>query len=415
VKVQANRVTFRNYLFFWLGQQASLLGSSIAQFVIIWWITLETRSALYLSLASFLGLVPTVILAPFAGVLVDRWSRRALIGIVDFLQASATLVLIFLFQLGIVSIWHILTLLTLRGVFQAFHFPAVSAIVPLMIPKEKLSRMNGINYLCSGAVTLVGPVVAALLLGIWKAHQILWIDVATFIVALAPLLRIKIPSLRKEKDRSSFKEEFVEGFAFIKNTRGALPLLVLATVLNLLLAPLSTLLPYYVRFDHFGEASDLAFVLAFIQGGILAGGLLMSVTKGFKKKMVAIVLAMYIIFLGYALVALTPTGLFLFMAISGSIVAFCAPIANVTAQTILQIIVPLKIQGRVNSVAMALSSAATPLGMILSGTIVGLTGTANLFLGCAALGVLILTLSWFFTDIKHLEKVKESSAIMENQ
>jgi len=410
MEAQVSQATFRSYLFFWAGQLVSLLGSSIAQFVIIWWITLETGSALYLSLASFLGLAPMVILAPFAGVFVDRWSRRALIFVADFLQALATLILVFLFWLGVVHIWHILILLTIRGIFQAFHSPAVSAIIPLMIPKEKLSRMNGLNYLCSGAATLVGPVVAALMLGLWKIHQILWIDVATFIVAFIPLIIIKIPPVRKKQDKSSFREEFFEGFTFIRNAKGLLPLLTLATALNFLLVPLSTLLPYYVKFDHLGEAPDLAFVMAFFQGGILAGGLVMSVIKGFKRKMVAAGLSIYITFLGYALVALTPIKGFWFMAISAMIMTLCLPVVNVTLQTILQIVVPIKMQGRVNSVVMALASAATPFGMILSGTIVEFIRTANLFLGCAIMGILILTLSWLFTDIKHVENVEESSS-----
>jgi len=409
MEIQVNQTTFRSYLFFFSGQLVSLLGSSIAQFVIIWWITLETESALYLSIASLLGLVPMVLLSPFVGVLVDRWSRKKLIGIVDFLQALATVVLIFLFSSNGVSIWQVLALLTLRGVFQAFHTPAVSAIVPLMVPKDKLSRINGLNYLLSGAVTLIGPVIAALLLEFWKISQILWIDALTFIVALIPLLAIKIPSVRKEQDKSSFRKDFVDGLAFIKNGRGFLPLLMLATVLNFLLTPLSTLLPYYVNFDHLGEAPDLALVMAFFQGGILAGGLLMSVTKGFKKKMVASTFSIYIIFLGYALVALTPARLFWFMALGGLVMAFCVPVANVSIQTIIQTVVPMKMQGRVNSVTMALASAATPLGMILSGVIVAFTKTANLFLGCAGLGVLVLTLSWLSTDIRHVEKIGETS------
>ncbi|MCK4313657.1 MFS transporter [Candidatus Bathyarchaeota archaeon] len=409
MEIQASQVTFRSYLFFWSGQLVSLLGSSIAQFVIIWWITLETGSALYLSIASFLGLVPMVILTPFTGVLVDRWNRKALIGIADFLQALVTVVLIFLFWLSSVSIWQVLVLLTLRGIFQAFHSPAVTAIVPLMVPKAKLSRVNGLNYLFTGAVTLIGPVVAALLLAFWKIHQILWIDAITFIVAVIPLLIITIPSVRKKQDKSSFSKDLGEGLAFIKNARGFLPLLTLATLLNFLLTPLSTLLPYYVKFDHLGEVSDLAFVIAVFQGGILAGGLLMSVIKGFKKKTGAIMSSVYIVFLGYALVALTPSGLFWFMALGGLIMAFCIPVANVSIQTIIQTVVPLKMQGRVNSVTMALASAATPLGMILSGVIVEFTRTANLFLGCAGLGILVLTLSWFFTDIRHVEKMGDAS------
>ena len=410
---QADPTTFRSYLTFWSGQLISLLGSSVAQFVIIWWITLETGSALYLSLASLLGFAPMIILSPFAGVFVDRWSRKALIGVVDFLQALVTVVLILLFSVGIVSIWYVLALLALRGVFQAFHNPAVAAIVPLMVPRDKLSRMNGATYLFSGAVTLAGPVLAAFLLEIWKIGQILWIDAVTFIIAVIPLLLVSIPSVRKEdpdnQDDPSFKREFSEGLAFVKKARGFLTFIMLATAVNFLLTPVSTLAPYFVKFDHFGGASDLAFVLASFQGGVLAGGLLMLVIKGFKRKMVAVVLSVYIIFSGYALMALAPTGLFWFMAMAGLVMAFCIPIANVSVQTITQTVVPRKILGRVSSVTGALASAASPLGMILSGVIVEFTRTANLFLACAISGILILTLAWFFTDIRHVEEMKEEA------
>ena len=409
MEIQANQATFRSYLFFWSGQLVSLLGSSISQFVIIWWITLETESALYLSIAALFGFAPMVILSPFAGVLVDRWSRKALIGIVDFFQALATVALIFLFSLEIVSIWQILALLTLRGVFQAFHTPAVMAVIPSMVPEDKLSRMNGLNYLFTGAVNLIGPVVAALLLGFWKIGQILWIDAATFVVALVPLLLIMIPSVRKKQEGSSFRREFVEGLSFVKNARGFLPLLMLATALNFLTTPLSTLLPYYVKFDHFGGAEDLAFVIASMQGGMIAGGLLMSVIKGFKKKMVIVMSSLYVLFLGYTLVALTPMGLFWFMAIGGLIMLFCTPVVNVSLMTIIQTVVPMKKQGRVNSVLMALASAAMPFGMILSGAIAEFTGTANLFLGCTGSGILILTLSWFFTDVRHVEEMEKNT------
>lgn len=414
VEISADNATFRSYLFFWSGQLISLLGSSVAQFAIIWWITLETESALYLSIASLLGFAPMIILTPLAGVLVDRWSRKALIGVVDFLQALATVVLILLFLSGSVSIWQVLAILTLRGAFQAFHSPAVSAIIPLMVPKAKLSRINGLNYLLSGAVTLIGPVVAALLLVLWRIDQILWIDAGTFLIAVIPLLIIRIPSVRMKQDTSSFGKDFLEGLAFIKNGRGFLPLLVTATALNFLLTPLSTLLPYYVKFDHLGEAPDLALVMAFFQGGILAGGLLMSVITGFKNKMVAVTSGIYVIFLGYALVALTPTGLFWFMAIGASVMAFCVPVVNVSIQTISQTVVPMKMQGRVNSVTTALASAATPLGMILSGVIVEFTRTANLFIGFTGLGILVLTLSWIFTDIRNVEKMEETLAQAED-
>lgn len=364
METQASQITFRGYLFFWYGQLISLLGSSIAHFVIVWWITLLTESTLYLSIALLVGLVPMVILSPFAGVLADRWSRRKLVGTVDFLQALTTIALIFLFWLDLASIWSVLALLGLKGVFQAFHMPTVSAITPSMVPKDKLSRMNGLNFLFTGAVSLVGPVVAALLLEFWKISQILWIDAITFLAAVVPLLLIRIPAVRDKQEKSSFVEEFREGFSFIKNARGFVPLIPLSTVLNFLITPLNTLFPYFVRFDHLGGAEDLAFVIAMAQGGMVAGGLMMSMFQGFKKKMVAITLFMYVFFLGYSLVAFTPAGLFWFMGINGMITLFCLPVVNVLYMTIIQTVVPMEMQGRVTSVDMALSSAATPLGMI---------------------------------------------------
>lgn len=133
----------------------------------------------------------------------------------------------------------------------------------------------------------------------------------------------------------------------------------------------------------------------------------MSVIKGFKRKMVAIVFSVYVIFLGYAVVALTPTGLFWFMAVGGLIIGCCLPIANVSIQTIIQTVVPLKMLGRINSVIGALASAASPFGMILSGIIVEFTRTSNVYVVCAGLGMLTLTFSWFFTDMKHVEEIKE--------
>ena len=182
----------------------------------------------------------------------------------------------------------------------------------------------------------------------------------------------------------------------------------LATAVNVLLTPLSTLLPYYVKFDHFGAASDLAFVMAFIQGGMLVGASMMSVIKVSRRKTILIVSSMYVSFLGYILVALTPTGLFWFMAASGFILTLCIPIVDVLAMTVLQTAVPIEMQGRVTSVTVSLAHAAVPIGMFLSGIITVFTGTATFFLGCAVLGLVVLTLSWFFSEIRYVEELEKN-------
>jgi DHA3 family macrolide efflux protein-like MFS transporter len=358
---------------------------------------------LYLSVATFLGLVPIIAIGPIAGVFADRWNRKKLVFVADMMQALAIVVLIILFWTGHSGIWQMLGILTFRAVFQAFHEPTVTAITPSMVPKDKLSRMNGLNYLFSGAVRLVGPVSAAVLLQFWQIQEILWIDVLTFLVAMIPLMITKIPSVNVSITNSSFKDELKQGFSFVRNARGMLTVAILATSLNFLIMPLSTLLPYFVKFDHFGGAEELALVMAFLEGGILCGGLLMSVKKGFEKKILTSIVALVIAFLGYALIALTPTGSFWFMALSALVFAVSLPVVNVLLQTIMQMIVPLNMQGRVNSVTMALSMAAQPAGTLVSGAIVEFTTTSSLFLGCSVAGMALAVAPWFFTDIRHLE------------
>ncbi|MDH5788318.1 MAG: MFS transporter, partial [Candidatus Bathyarchaeota archaeon] len=208
----------------------------------------------------------------------------------------------------------------------------------------------------------------------------------------------------KNPGRNSFKKELGEGIAFIRHARGVLPFAMVATTLNFLLTPVGTLMPYYIKFEHFGDAPELAFVMAFFQGGILAGGVLMSLIKGFRRKMVAVALSVYVIFFGYIILAFAPIGYFWIMAIGGLVMALCIPVANVSIQTILQTIIPAKMFGRVTSVIGALSSAASPLGMVLSGVVVGFIGTSSLFLACSVSGILIMTLSWFFTNMRHVEE-----------
>jgi MFS transporter, DHA3 family, macrolide efflux protein len=403
---QANQSTFKSYLAFFFGQHISLLGSSVVQFVIVWWITLETGSAWYLALASIAGFAPMILLTPFAGVWVDRYSRKLVIATFDFAQALSTILLIFLFSYGIISIWFILAILIFRSCCQAFHQPAVGAIVPLMVPRDKLSRINGLEFVLNGIMTLLGPVIAALLLAFWGIDNVLWIDPATFVVAVIPLLLIAIPSVRMEQEKTSFKKDFVGGLSFIKGARGLVPLIFMATALNFLLTPMSTLLPYFVKFVHHGDATDLALVMAAIQAGMFCGGILMTLAREIKRKMMASAVFIFICFVAYGLVAFSPIGLFVFLGTCFFVMGFAIAPANVLFRTILQTSVPANILGRVNSVVSSLASMASPFGMAISGVVVGLTGTSNLFVSCATVGAIVLLGAWFFTDLRHVENLE---------
>ncbi len=401
--------TFKSYLFFWLGQLFSLLGSSIIGFVITWWIADTTGSAIYLSIAAFSSSLPMVILTPFMGVFIDRRNRKITIGLTDFLQAFTTFWIFIIFLLDIENVWLLIMLNTVRAIFQAIHYPTVNAIIPIMIPKKHLSRMNGINYLFTGMIRTIGPVVAATLLLFLMIEQILWIDIGTFILAIIPLLLITIPTLKtssNENDKEPFFKELKFGVNILKTVPGLLTLLVLISIINLLNNPFNTLMPLFVSENHSGVALDYAFVLAMFQAGVVIGAAISSAKKEWKNKELIILETIIIGIVGYLITTLAPHGNFFMIGIGFLIHASMMPIANTMFLTIIQTKVPPETQGRVFSIVVSIAFSIMPIGMILSGPLAELFGMYILFISSLILQSIILLAVWIFSDIRHINNKK---------
>ncbi|MHA2500397.1 MAG: MFS transporter [Candidatus Hodarchaeales archaeon] len=404
--------SYRAYLFFWAGQLQSILGSNIVQFVIIVWIAWEYNSSLLLGLSAFAGFAPLIVLTPFAGVLVDRWSRKKVIFVVDSLQALATAVLVYLFFIELESFWLLVSLfiiLACRGTFQAFHYPATEAIIPLMVPREKLSRLNGLTYLMLGVITIIGPLIAVFLLLYWEVYEILLLDPITFLISVIPLLIIRIPEVERRPREKGMVQEFVDDFAdgitFIKQRNGLLALLSLFTAVNFFATFLHTLLPLYVKNVHSGEQTDLGLIFATFNVGLLAGGLLMSSWKGFKRNIVGVAFGMLIMYVGFLIVTFTPQGsnAFLVMGVGMVIMGFVLPVINVSSQTIWQKVTPPEKIGRVFAARRSIAQITAPLAMITSGILAEFISIQALFFACIALGLCCLSYTWLMTELPAVE------------
>src|SRR5215216_7140935 len=177
----------------WSGQALSLFGSALVQFSLIWWLTQKSGSATVLAIATLVGMLPQIVIGPFAGALVDRWNRRIIMIVADGTIAAFSLLLAYLFATGTVQVWHVYAIMAVRALGGAFHFPAMSASTPLMVPKEQLTRINGLNQALQGVNSLAAPPLGALLLGILTTQGVLLIDVGTAMLAILPLLFIPIP------------------------------------------------------------------------------------------------------------------------------------------------------------------------------------------------------------------------------
>ena len=130
----------------------------------VWWLTKTTGSGVVLAIASLAGLLPQVLIGPFAGTLVDRWNRRLTMIVADSLVALATLLLAALFALGEIQAWHIYSLMFVRSVAGTFHWAAMQTSTSLMVPKEHLSRIQGVNQMLNGGLNIISAPLGALLL-----------------------------------------------------------------------------------------------------------------------------------------------------------------------------------------------------------------------------------------------------------
>ncbi|MFX1278974.1 MAG: MFS transporter [Promethearchaeota archaeon] len=394
--------TQQSYLFFWGGQLFSLLGSSIIQFVIVWWIAEGTKSPIMVSIAFFLGSLPMVIVPPIIGVFIDRWNRKLTIAIADSLQASITFIIILFFVFDIANVWLVMIMNFFRGICQAIHFPTVNVIIPLMIPKKNLSRMNAINYFFTGIIRVIGPIVAGTFLIFFKIEQILWADIITFFIAIIPLLLIRIPRINLKKDskqKRNFFKDFKSGISILKSVRSLLILIIFISVINLLNMPFTTLMSLYI-IQHSGAEQEFALVSAFLQGGIVIGALIAFIKKGWKHKELIILYSVIIGIVGYSLTTFAPKGDFLMIGIGAMIHASMIPIANTMFLTIFQTKVPSEAQGRVFSFIASIAAAVTPLGMLISGPLAEVFGIVLLFIFSLYLQFVSLVLTWFFTSIK---------------
>ena len=370
----------------WSGQAISLFGSRLVQFALIWWLTQETGSATVLAIATLIGLLPQVIIGPFAGALVDRWKRRQVILVADTTIALATLLLAYLFSIDAVGVGTIYSLLLVRGIGESFHWPAMSAATSLMVTKEQLTRVQGVNQMLQGALSIVAAPLGALLLAILPMQGILMIDVATAAFAILPLLLICIPELAKKGQAAAaegvatFWEDFRSGLRYVWSWPGLMMLLVMAMAINFLLTPAGSLLPILV-FDYFGGgALQLGWIEAAFGFGMVAGGLVLGAWGGFKKRILTSLLGLIGLGIGFGLLGFIPANLFWLAILSAFFAAFMLPMVNGPIHAILQATVEPDMQGRVFTLISSLGGAMAPLGLVIAGPVADAIGVQSWYM-----------------------------------
>jgi DHA3 family macrolide efflux protein-like MFS transporter len=400
----------------WAGQAVSLVGSALVQFALVWWLTVKTGSATTLATAILAALLPQIVLAPFAGALVDRWNRRRIMIVADAAIALVTGLLMVLFATQRVEIWHIYVVMFLRSLGGAFHAPAMISSTSLMVPKEHLTRVAGMNQTLQGSVTIVAPPLGALLLEWFSTQFVLAIDIGTALLAILPLLFIAIPQperpaeLQEGAKKASYWQEVRAGFNYVVAWPGLLGVILLAMMLNFLLSPTSALAPLVVTQIFEKGAAELGWVRALFGVGVILGGLLLSAWGGFKRRIATSLSGIILLGLAVILFGLVPSHLFFLLMVASFLQGFAAVFANGPLQAIFQSAIAPEMQGRVFSLVGAGSAAMMPLGLLIAGPVADWLGVQFWYLMGGAICVLITIGAMFVPAIMRIEENQAISA-----
>jgi DHA3 family macrolide efflux protein-like MFS transporter len=374
---------------FLVGQTFTLFGSMLVQYAILWHLTLTTKSGVVLALAAIFGFLPQAIVSIFAGVWADRVNRKVMIMISDASIALATLLLALLMLSGVDDLWLIFLVMAVRSVGAGFQTPAISALLPQIVPTEKLMRVNGINSSIQSSLLLLAPVAAAAVYANFSIVGILFIDVVTAIIGVAMLATISVPTLARalSEDKPSYFADLKDGVSYIFGNDLVRWVMVIFAIVFLMVVAPSNLSPLMLV-RNFGTEVWMLTVLEMSFGvGMLAGGALMAVF-GPKLDRLWTIIGTSIGFGVIAFVMGFTTNLILFFSLF-FFIGLAVPAFSTSATTLLQETVEPERQGRVFGFLGIVMSVAMPLGMAILGPITDIVSVESVLIATGLATVLI--------------------------
>ena len=360
----------RNATLYIIGQFVSMFGSMLVQHAITWQITLETKSGVIMTLFTCAALLPMTLISPFAGVWADRYNRKYLIVISDACIALITLGLAAAYISGYKNIWLMFIVVVARSFGQGVQQPAVSAMIPQIVPTESLQRFNGIQSSIQSLNMFAASMAGGALLSFLPIEYIFFIDVATAAIGISIVfIFVKVSGvLHTEVVKHGVKayfHELREGVQYINSKAWLRLIIIYSAFFSFFASPTALLTPLQTARTFGDDVWRLTAIEIVFSIGAIVGGILISVWGGFKNKAHTIVMACALFGLTGFLLGVVPD-FWVYLGVM-LICGVTMPLFNTPSMTLLQSNVEPDKMGRVFSVLMMFSGLAMPLGMVVFG------------------------------------------------
>ncbi|WP_298066301.1 MFS transporter [uncultured Cetobacterium sp.] len=395
----------KTFLIVYTGQAISQLTSSILQMAIVWYLITETNSSNIVALSGIVGFLPQGVLGLFIGVYIDRFDRKKIMIISDFLIAAASLSLSVSGFFGEISIPLIMIVLFIRSIGTAFHVPSLQAITPLIVSKDELPKYSGYSQTLQSISLLLSPVLASFFFSIWSLQAIVMLDVLGAIIGVFTLCFITIPKIKIdfESTKIDITLEMKDGIATLKKNR-LFNFMLLGATFSIVYIPIFVLYPmmtlsYFGKNQWYAGAIEVVFAI-----GMLIGSLVLGATGGGKRKIITIAFFCFIIGISLSISGILGRNMFIGFALCSTLLGFATPFYQGLQVVVLQQKIQENYLGRVMSLSGSLMAIGTPIGIGLSGVISNKIGVENFFLYS---GILIVFISILYLTIQTSEKSRK--------
>ena len=388
-------LTYRDFRILWLGAFASTIGTWMQKVAQSWLVFDLTQSSFYLGLDDFLGQLPILLFTIVGGVIADRHDRRRLLIGSQYVQMATAFTLAALVWFGHVRVYHVLLLSAVTGFAQAFGGPAYQSLIPSLVQKAHLPNAIALNSIQFNLSRILGSLSAGATLAAVGTAACFALNGVSFIVVIAALLGLSIRHI-PQPERKPMLQEMRGGFSYMKREPALTALTVLACLTTFLGLPLTTLLPVIARDIFHGDAALYSRMMAFAGAGSVSGALIIA-WLGRHKHMGLTLLLVQVAF-GLFVVAFSQSRVLWLSEVLLFLAAGTVMVVTASTTSLVQLIVPDHLRGRVVSIYMVAFRGGMPLGSLASGTAASIWGAPIVL---AVNGALVSLVALYFLSKSH--------------
>jgi MFS family permease len=391
----AAALTFRDFRVLWLGACTSSIGTWMQKVAQSWLVLELTDSAWYLALDSFVGELPLLLFTLIGGVVADRRDRRKLLLASQVVQMSSAFALAALVAIGHVTVWYVIALSFISGCAQAFGGPAYQSLIPSLVSKEHLPNAIALNSIQFNIARVIGPLLAGTALHAFGMVSCFTLNGVSFLVVIGALLSLHIrhePAAQPKRMR----DELRGGLRYVRAEHRLVALIVLAFATTFLAVPLLTFLPVVARSVFHEGVGGYSHMMAFSGAGAVAGALVVAWLGRFRHMGLTALIVQAVVGLLVAAFSFSRT-----LALSDLILLASGGLLVMTMSlvtSLVQLIAPNEMRGRVMSIYMVAFRGGMPLGSLVTGKVADVTSATH---ALAINGILLTIVAVYFVVRGH--------------